>query len=125
MFKFLFVPSEEKIISIKDTVTSKFDFIDTIKIAINYIQDMFNNVGSAPKLTLNLGSTKYTESGNYVVLDLSWYAPFKTYGDVVLTGFIYAFFLWRLFLSVPGIINGVSGSVSQVYEVNTGKELKR
>lgn len=125
MLKNLFVPSEEKILMIKDTVTSKFDFIESIKLAINSIQDMFNNVGSAPKLTLNLGATKYTEAGEYVILDLSWYAPFKVYGDLVLTGFIYLFFIWRLFVAIPGIITGTSSSISQGYEVFTGNEVKR
>ena len=32
-------------------------------------------------------------------------------GDLVLTGFIYLFFLWRLFISIPNIIHGLGGAV--------------
>lgn len=125
MFKFLFVPSEEKITAIQNTVSSKFEFVDSIKIAINSIQDMFNNIGNAPKLTLNLGSTKYTNAGKYTVVDLSWYAPYKAYGDLVLTGFIYLFFIWRIFISVPSIVNGSSGSIAKGYEISVEMGDKR
>lgn len=119
LLKFLFVPSEERINAITSTVSSKFQFVDSIKIAINSIKDMINNVGNAPKLTLNLGATKYTEASNYVVLDLSWYSPFKPYGDIVLTGFIYVFFIWRMFISAPNIIHGLGGSVAPINDIYT------
>lgn len=111
---YLFVPSEERISAIQNTVSSKFDFIDSIKIGINSFKNIINNIGNAPKLTLDLGATKYTQAGNFTVLDFSFYAPYKPYGDLVLTGFIYIIYLWRLFISAPSIINGVGGSVNTV-----------
>lgn len=108
--QFLFVPSQERIDGLLSTFTSKFEFVDTIKTSISSLDNMFKNIGNAPKLVLNLNSTKYTQSGDYTILDLSWYAPYKNYGDLVLTGFIYAFFLWRLFITIPSTINGQSGS---------------
>lgn len=82
---------------------------------------MLNNVGNVPKLSLHLGSTKYTSEGDFVILDLSWYAPFKAYGDLVLTGFIYLFFIWRLFISAPSIIHGVAGSIQPLNDVSSYK----
>lgn len=82
---------------------------------------MLNNVVNAPKLSLHLGSTKYTSEGDFVILDLSWYAPFKAYGDLVLTGFIYLFFIWRLFISAPSIIHGVAGSIQPLNDVSSYK----
>lgn len=113
----MFVPSEERLNAIQNTVSSKFSFVDSIKLSIEALQNMLNNVGNAPKLTLHLGSTKYTEEGDFVVLDLSWYGPFKFYGDLVLTGFIYIFFIWRIFITVPSIINGASGVVQTGYNI--------
>lgn len=69
-------------------------------------------------MTLNLGATKYTEAQNTVVLDLSWYSPYKSYGDLVLTGFIYLFFLWRLFINLPNIIHGLGGFIQADYMVS-------
>lgn len=114
----LFVPSEERINAVYNTVANKFEFIESIKIAINSTQDLLNNTGNSPKLTLNVGATKYTEAQNVTVLDLAWYSQFKPYGDLVLTGFIYLFFLWRLFISLPKIIHGVGGAIESDFMLN-------
>ena len=118
LLKTLFIPSEERITAIQNVVSSKFNFIETIKVSINSLNDIINNVGNAPKLTLNIGDTKYTDEQNVVVLDLSWYQPFKPYGDLILTGFIYAFFIWRLFIHLPNIIHGLGGVIESDYMVS-------
>ena len=110
MLKSLFIPTEERITALTNIVSSKFDFIDSIKIAINSLVDIINNVGNVPKLNIQLGSTKYTEATT-VSIDFSWYAPFKNYGDLVITGFCYAMYLWRLFIKLPGIISGTAGNI--------------
>lgn len=112
------MPSEERINAISNTVKSKFQFIDSIKTGINSLDQTINNLGDSPRLTMTLGATKYTEEQNVVVVDLSWYAPFKQYGDLVLTGFIYLFFLWRLFISIPNIVNGIGGAIQGDYMVH-------
>lgn len=103
---FLFVPSEERITAITNSVKSKFEFVESIKIAINSLKDLLNGTAAAPTVTVPVKSTKYTSAGTVSVVDLSWYAPFKSYGDVVITGFVYLFFLWRLFRHVPDLILG-------------------
>ena len=114
----MFIPSEERITAIQNVVSSKFDFIETIKISVNSLNDIINNIGNAPKLTINIGSTKYTDEQNVVLLDLSWYSQFKPYGDLVLTGFIYAFFIWRLFIHLPNTIHGLGGVVEADFMVS-------
>ncbi len=118
----LFVPSEERISALTNTVTSKFDFIDSVKIGANSLKDMFNNLGNAPKLTVDLGATKYTEAYNATIIDFSFYAPYKQYGDLVLTGFIYVMFIWRFFITLPNTINGVgsTGSIVNTFYKNGG-----
>lgn len=115
LLKALFVPSEERITALSNTVTSKFSFIDSIKYAINSLKDIINNLGNTPKISINLGSTQYT-SATTVYIDFSWYAPFKTYGDLIITGFAYIFFIWRLFVKLPGFISGTAGT----FEYNDG-----
>lgn len=109
--QWLFIPSEERITAITNTVSSKFDFVDTIKYSIESLQNIINNVGNAPKLEISIGSTKYTSEQTVKVIDFSWYAPFKTYGDLIITGFVYIFFLWRIFINLPNIIHGLGGVV--------------
>lgn len=99
-------------------VSSKFGFIDSIKLAVQSIQNIANNLGNVPKLELSVGSTKYTEAQTLTVIDFSWYAPFKTYGDLIITGFVYVFFLWRLFINIPNIIHGLGGAVDSSSMLN-------
>lgn len=124
LLKVLFVPSEERITGLQNTVMSKFDFINSIKTAISSFNDIINNLGNAPVLHLELGSTKYTDKMTVNVIDLNWYKPYKKYGDVVLTGVFYAFYLWRLYNRSSDIIRGVgSGAVDviNISEVQGGR----
>lgn len=107
LLEFLFIPSEDRINGLYNTVTDKFTFVESIKIAINSLEDIINNLGNSPSLSLTLSSTPYTPEQEIKVIDMNWYKPFKPYGDLVITGFIYLFFLWRLFALLPNIINGV------------------
>lgn len=113
LLKTLFVPSEERLTALTDSVKSHFTFVDTINVAINSLKDVINNVGQAPSLTIELGSTKYTEVTTFT-FDLSWYAPFKKYADLIITGFCYAGFIWRVFTHMPGTLQGASGTIEFV-----------
>lgn len=117
LLEFLFIPSEDRINGLINTVTSKFAFIDSIKIAINSLQDIIDNLGNSPSLSLTLSATPYTPEQEIKVIDMSWYAPYKSYGDVVITGFIYAFFLWRFFALLPNIISGYGNYSEDVYQI--------
>lgn len=106
LLKSLFIPSEERLVAISDTITSKFAFIDSIKEGVNAIQNMINNLCTSPVLESTSIESKYY-NGKLTIIDMSWYKPFKPYGDIVITGFAYILFIWRLFVSAPNIVNGV------------------
>lgn len=107
LFTELFVPSTDVLTELQETVSSKFGFVDSIKLAISDIQEMMENIenGSA-KLTVDIDSKYY--QGEATMLDLGWYAKFKDYGDLVFTGFLYILFFWRLYKSIPNILAGIS-----------------
>lgn len=107
----LFVPSEERLTAIQNTISSRFAFIDSIKYAIESIQNVMNNLGNAPRLEITLPSTKYSQEMQIYAIDLNWYAPYKSYGDLILTGFIYFAFVWRIFIRLSSIINGGTGTI--------------
>lgn len=111
LLKALFIPKEESISNISNSVKSKFAFIDTINAFVNTFGNDLGETGVSPTFTLGLSATKYTNQQDYVILDMSWYAPFKEYGDLIITSFCYAFFLWRLFIKLPSIINGSGGDI--------------
>lgn len=113
LLKSLFVPSEDSINNLVNSVKSKFSFVDTINNTINIVEDMFNNIEKLPKLELTLPNNKWY-NGKITVMDLSWYAPYKEYGDLIISSFIYVFFLWRIFIKLPDIISGAGGGINEI-----------
>lgn len=125
--QWLFVPSEERITALHNTISEKFSFVTTIRTASDSIKNSIENTGNAPKLKIRTFKTKYTDEQQQTILDFSFYAPYKAYGDAIITGFVYALFFWRLFISIPNIINGNAGVVSDVDFIrnyNSGKGVK-
>lgn len=112
--KALFVPSDERINALVDSVKSKFAFIYDIQDSVQYIQTTIDNAECTPSITIHVGKTKYTPAADIKVLDLAWYAQFKEYGDLVISGFIYALFIWRMFINLPNIIQGAGGAIGDV-----------
>ena len=120
LFNLLFVPSEERVTAITNTVQSRFSFVESIKTAVNSLNDLLKSSGNAPVITVNVGKTKYTGESIVKVIDMSWYKPFKPYGDLVVTGFAYALYIWHLFINLTGIIMGSPGTIwTTGYTVNT------
>ena len=93
LLKSLFIPSQERLESINTTVSSKFSFVTTIKQAINSTQEMLNSMESVPRLQLEVGSTKWTEKQTLTILDLSFYKPFKPFGDCYNRILLFGFYL--------------------------------
>ena len=108
LLKSLFIPKQESLTQFQAAWQEKLGFIDSIKISINSIQNMLNNVNDVPEYKLNINSKYY--NGELTVMSLNWYTPFKPYGDLVITGFVYILFIFRIFTHLPGIISG-TGSV--------------
>lgn len=117
LLKSLFVPSDgyldEKVNSIKD----KFAFIDSINNTIDSIVSVVKNEENVPTFYINTLDNKYY-NGQIKVLDLSWYAPYKEYGDTIICCFAYAFFFWRIFINLSNIINGAGGAVDASSEIS-------
>ena len=106
----IFVPDINEIESSFNTVKEKFSFIDGIKGTINDLTTVVINEDNSPIFEIEVFENKYF-SGNVKVIDLSWYAPFKNYGDTVICCFAYAFFFWRIFIKLPSIIDGAGANI--------------
>lgn len=120
VFKFLFVPSEERFTAISDAVSSKFGFVDTIKDSVVLLKGNLDKMKNSPSISLDVDSRYYT--GELVSIDMSWYSDYKPYVDSVITGFCYLFFLWRLYSNVPNIINGAGSGISYIDSLRGGKK---
>lgn len=117
LLKNLFIPKEESFLKFQNVFKEKLGFIDSIKYSINSIKEMLNNIESVPKMTLNVNSKYY--KGELTIVDLGWYSQYKTYGDLVITGFIYVFFFLRLWNHISNILNGTSSFVGSASDVIT------
>ena len=107
LFNFLFVPQVDSYTQLTNVFNEKLGFVDSIKIYIESIQNLiFNNIDSSVSITYDVDTDVYEGS---LAIDFSWFAKFKPYTDVFLTGFVYLFFVWRLFARLPSIINGLEG----------------
>ena len=49
-------------------------------------------------------------------LDMRWYSRYKATGDLILSGFLWALFAWRMYLKLPGTISGISGTIGRIGE---------
>lgn len=77
---------------------------------------MLMNTNYAPSLSLNFNH-KYL-NGNYKIIDLSWYLPYKTFGDTIICGFVYLGFIWTTFKYAHSLISGDSSISSNVTDVD-------
>lgn len=112
--KDIFVPSEDFLANRVDSIKQKFVFAESIVETVQSISTRIsdNVKGTPPKLTMDLDFRGKTKT--VTVIDLSWYAKFKSYGDLVLGGAFYVFFAWRMFKNAPNIISGVGSSADTI-----------
>lgn len=122
-FSKIFVPSEDYLSEKYEYIRNKFSFIWDI---ISIIESMFTEVSieavddtpPVVEIDLSASTSKYNYGGKAYVLDMSWYQPYKPAVDIFLRAILWGFFLWRLFVALPNIINGVAGSVDSVRGVS-------
>ncbi|MEE0918769.1 MAG: hypothetical protein U0L56_01895 [Lachnospiraceae bacterium] len=111
----LFVPDEVVTLEKVATMQSYFQFTEDIKNAVADFKTFLFGITPSPILKIPIGkptSKKYNYGiGNYLIIDVSWYDTYKPYGDKVLLALAWAFFLWRIFIKLPGIISGSEGSI--------------
>lgn len=82
-----------------------------------YIED------DIPSITIELGAstTSWFPGGTVRVLNFSWYTPYKSTVDNILSGFLWLFFVWKLFQKTPGIISGGAMDSSKLDDISRGE----
>lgn len=137
LLKLLFIPDEPSSnnISIQINNISKpiiwiGDFMDNSKRMISILllgDDSLNNDGSGdgsgesgsgsgtqdpPVITVDFSNStsEYDYGGEVAIMDLSWYAPYKSICDPIIVAFCWVMFIVRVVKDIPGIINGFSSN---------------
>lgn len=67
-------------------------------------------LGSRPPIIyIDLSNKSWAMGGRIAFIDLTWYAEYKTTMDYILSAFLWLLFLWRVFLNLPSILEGLPG----------------
>lgn len=90
--------------------------METGDILNEFFQDVQS--GEPPKIVidLSLSESKYNWGASGYALDMSWYARYKPEVDSLLSAMMWLFFIWRVFVALPGIIAGTAGMVDDYRE---------
>ena len=108
----IFVPSTDYVTTKVEAIESRFAWVTPI---VDYIDTIKNEMlgASVPIIYIHLGDTEgsYNIGGTVPFLDMSWYSRYKSSGDAIISGFLWALFLWRLYVKLPSIINGAGGDI--------------
>lgn len=121
--KNLFLPEEGFFDEKVNYLCSRFSFAESIVSSASSLVDTITKSSSTrgpvpPSIVLDIeiyGTTK-----SVTVIDMSWYAPYKRYGDMVISGMIWIFFIWRVFVRLPGIIAGGEGLADAIFSFDPG-----
>ena len=108
----LVVPDEDYLSDKIAALCEEFAFADSIVRTTQQLGNMLAGVTTEPPVIyIDLGSTRgsYDIGGVVPFLDLRWYAEYKPTVDAIISAFLWVCFIWRMFLKLPGIINGAAG----------------
>ena len=111
----IFVPSEDFVTTKVEALRERFSWIEPILGYGDYIKAQFIDP-VPPVVYVHLGDAEgsYNYGGTVIFLDMSWYERYKSQGDAIISGFLWALFAWRMYVKLPGIINGVAGDVGHI-----------
>lgn len=113
--KKIFIPSEDFLTVKVQSLRTKFDWIDPfIVFAENISGELFSTEPPVIYIHLDDAEGSYNYGGTIPFLDMRWYARYKEQGDLILSGFLWALFAWRMYLKLPGIISGASGTIGHI-----------
>lgn len=111
----IFVPSTDFITAKVESLRARFDWIDPfIVFAENISGELFSTEPPVIYIHLDDAEGNYNYGGTIPFLDMRWYARYKKQGDLILSGFLWALFAWRMYLKLPGIISGASGTIGHI-----------
>ena len=119
LFNMLFIPDDNAFNQFSEIFNTKLGFVSSIQDDVSDIKALLSGgetstlSNTAPYLSFDVNSKYY--SGDLMIMDLSWYEPFKPFVDVIIGSFMIIFLIIRLFIYLPSIIqaSGAFGFVTR------------
>ncbi len=120
----IFVPSEDFLTAKVDALRANFGFVDSIIDTGQALGDaLLTPAGEPPVIYVELnqaeGSIDWGDRA--VILDMSFYEPYKATGDTLMGAFLWAAFAWRMFVRLPSLISGGTGDAPFFSGENIGQ----
>lgn len=122
-FDYWLIPDE-------DFLNSQFeDLKDSIPL-VSAVSDIGNSIHNglvtlepkSPVFTLHAGTYGVLVIEKDYTIDFNWFLPFKKYTDPIAAAFLYVGVAWRLYVHLPGILNGITGATPSTSNKNTSKK---
>lgn len=113
----LFVPKEDFLTEKVDALCTEFAFAGSIIETANLIGDALAGIGTEPPVIyIDLGAAEgsYYYGEEVPFIDMRWYAAYKPTADLLLSALLWICFCWRVFVKLPGIISGASGTFNHI-----------
>lgn len=122
LLKTLFVPKNDFFKDKINDFKSRFAFVNSISEIMEMLKDSFTSTDFGT-LEVDLGAAEgnVDYGGKVNVLDVSWYARYKPYGDSIISAFLWIVFVFNVYKQLPSIINGGGGAVVTVAK-NSGDD---
>ena len=108
----MFVPSAGFVDAKVAILAQSFPFVNSIILSGKALGSAFTGFYTEPPIIwaeLHNATTSYSWGDRAIILDLRWYAQYKPTVDILISGFLWALFVWKIFQKLPGIINGLPG----------------
>lgn len=109
---YLFAVSDSYLATRVQSLYDKFPFVQSMMDVGNNLKAFFFNMGITPPIIyIDLGAAlgSFYFGSKVIFLDLTWYATYKPTVDFIISAFLYLWLAWRVWISLPGIIQGTSG----------------
>lgn len=114
---YLFAPRETFIKDQVETLIAKYPTSNNLFLLGTRLGDFLLNLGQKPPVIyIDLGAAEGSLllGGTVAFLDLTWYARYKGTVDSILGAFLWLLFAWRVWLKLPGILGGASGTIGSI-----------
>ena len=122
VLKDLFIPEDGYLNDRISSIRNKFAFADSILSTAQGLLNMFNSISgnNAPSITVHLSSK--TSGAFYgdkdIVISLEWYKPYKPTIDALISGILWAGYIWLIIKRVPELIKGSGMITENVLSIN-------
>ena len=127
VLEYCFVPDEALTMERFSTMQDYFRFTDDMKRIIGDFEREIWGITPSPYLKIPIGkptSKKYNYgTGDFIIIDISWYAEYKSFGDKIILAVVWAVFLWKIYVLLPGIVSGSVGGFIMGADIKVTKEL--